>query len=88
MEKEILNIFIHYLTENRIAELVNQNEKYQITKQIENEAHDKLEKSLSLEQNVLLNNYISATIDTKAILEQLHYLQGMKDLFAFFKELS
>lgn len=88
MEHKILDIITHYLTENRIKEIMNQDENYRTAKQYEDEAYEKLEKSLSPEQSVLLNDYIAAEIDTKAVVEQLHYSQGMKDLFTFFRELS
>ena len=88
MDNEVLEIFTHYLTENRLNKIIEQDEEYQAAKCHEKEAHDRFERTLTEKQNELFNNFIVAASETEANIERINYQQGMKDLFALLKSLS
>ena len=88
MDNEVLEMFTHYLTEDRLNKIVEQDEEYKSAKWHEIEAHDRFERTLTEEQNKLFNNFIVAASETEANIERINYQQGMKDLFALLKSLS
>lgn len=60
MDNEVLEMFTHYLTEDRLNKIVEQDEEYQAAKWHEIKAHDRFERTLTEEQNKLFNNFIVA----------------------------
>lgn len=73
--------------ERHISEAVAKDEKFKAARQHEQEAHDRLEKTLTGEQLQLFNHFISAASETNANTRRIHYQQGMKDLFSLIKSL-
>ena len=47
MDNEVLEMFTHYLTEDRLNKIVEQDEEYQAAKWHEIEAHDRFERTLT-----------------------------------------
>ena len=88
MNNDMLEMLTHYLTEDRLNQIIEQDKEYQVARLHEREVHDRFEKTLTEEQAQLFNDFTIAASETEANIERIYYQQGMKDLFALFKVLS
>lgn len=73
---------------NRITEILAKNEEYSQSIAEEEKLYDWLRENLEGEALEKLNEYFKAVSNTAFHIEKLSYLQGMKDLFAFYKYLD
>lgn len=64
---------------DRISEAYKKSERYQHAISIENELFEKLQKSLSVQQQELLQQYFESVSATTAICEIISYTQGIRD---------
>lgn len=85
---KILDILTLYMTDERLNHIIAADEEYQAAKIHEQEAYEKLRKTLTKDQMTLLENFTIAAMETGANIERISYQQGFKDMFIFFKELS
>lgn len=73
---------------DRITEILAKNEEYSQSIAEEEKLFDWLRENLEGEALEKLNEYFKAVNNTAYYVEKLSYLQGMKDLFAFYKYLD
>lgn len=73
---------------DRITEILAKNEEYSQSIAEEERLFDWLRENLEGEPLEKLNEYFKAVNNTAYYVEKLSYLQGMKDLFAFYKYLD
>lgn len=64
---------------DRISGAYKKSERYQQAISIENELFEKLQKSLSAQQQELLQQYFESVNATTAISEIISYTQGIRD---------
>lgn len=73
---------------DRITEILAKNEEYSQSIAEEEKLFDWLRENLEGEPLEKLDAYFKAVSNTAYCIEKLSYLQGMKDLFAFYKYLD
>ena len=73
---------------DRITESLARNKDYQQSVEKEGKAFDWLKNNLTGEALEKLNEYFNTVCTKDYYIEKLSYLQGMKDLFAFYKYLD
>ena len=88
MEKDVLELIIQALTEDRIIKKIHQSEEYNKAKEEETRTYDLLTKDLTEDQKQRLDDYIDSMTWSAAIWEKLAYQQGMKDFLSLLISLS
>ncbi|MDE7476475.1 MAG: hypothetical protein K2M91_00755 [Lachnospiraceae bacterium] len=73
---------------DRIADSLAKSEDYKQSVEQEGKAFDWLKNNLTDEALEKLNEYFTAACSTAYHTQKISYLQGMKDLFAFYKYLD
>ena len=86
-DMEVLEL-IEPLLIDRTGKLYQDNEEYKESTRKEEELFEQLSDKLTEEQVRELDQFLSATNATLAIIEHLAYIQGMKDMLALLKSLS
>ena len=82
MEREVLDIIIENLTNERLDAIAFQDEEYIRAEEETGRKQSLLEEMLSEEQYKLFEEYLSAENHRMAVYTGLSYRQGMKDLTA------
>ncbi len=83
MDKSILEIMIENLTNERLDEIVFQNEEYREAEGKTDQALESLRKVFDKEQSRAFEEYMTAENHRVAVYIELSYRQGMKDLMDF-----
>lgn len=80
MDKQVLDIIIENLTNERLDGIVRSVEEYRQAEEEMDKTISVLEGMLDKEQNKVLDRYLSAENHRAAVYAEISYKQGMKDL--------
>lgn len=80
MDKQVLDIIIENLTNERLDEIVRSVEEYRQAEEETDRTISVLEGMLDKEQNKTLDRYLCAENHRAAVYTEISYKQGMKDL--------
>lgn len=88
MEKDVLNIMINNLTNERLDGIVANNQDYIKASNNANTLLDNLDSALTPEQRQLLDDYCTAQNESASLYARLAYEQGLRDITELWQVLT
>lgn len=82
MDKQVLEIIMENLMNERLDDIVGSSEKYKQAEQEVDRVMNSLENMLDQEQQNILDSYLCAENHRSAVYAEISYRQGMKDLLS------